>query len=85
MKLISFITICCVSLQLLNRCHCKENITLICLIPYTGTASYAESLVSAVNMAFTDINTNRQVLSNYQLHVEFLDSKVSFDNNLISA
>lgn len=76
MKLISFINLCCPFLIFLNGYECQENVTLMCLTPYTLSDPDGKSLIGVVNMAVNDINANRKVLPNYQLQVEFLNSKV---------
>ena len=56
---------------------CKENITVMCLVPYFSFHSHSQYLVAAAKLAVNDINKANYVLSKYELQIEFLDSKAS--------
>lgn len=74
-----FITCSCLLvLVLMDRfSFCRENVTVMCLVPYINLNLHSQYLVAAAKLAANDINKANYVLSNYELQIEFLDSKVT--------
>lgn len=63
-------------LFLLQICFCKENITVICLVPFISSFSPSRFLIKAAEMAINDINQANFILANYHLQIKVIDSKV---------
>ncbi|EDV21426.1 uncharacterized protein TRIADDRAFT_30267 [Trichoplax adhaerens] len=56
---------------------CRNNLTVVCLIPHISSLSVGKFLVTSVKAAGHDINQANNILSNYSLQMEFYDSKTN--------
>ena len=70
------LTIYFTSVCLIGSYYCCQNVTLLCMIPFYKKFELGTSCATASKMAIKDINSNASVLPNYNVRLEFVDSKV---------
>ncbi|RDD36126.1 Gamma-aminobutyric acid type B receptor subunit 2 [Trichoplax sp. H2] len=59
----------------MQECLCQKNLTIICLIPFMSPNSASRFLYTAARTAVRDVNQANNILSNYQLQIEFHDGQ----------
>ena len=66
-----------------NHAELKE-VRLLGLLPMSGAWSGGRPCLQAINMAIKDINAREDVLQNYNLKFDYIDTKVSiqFQNKM---